>query len=1331
MTDPQPQRFAKDPDGRIGPIRKKTRRPLAEVEPAPGPDGVLARRMREQSVAPGDARDESDEANATPVEKHIQDMVAGATRRDNIRRFQGAIIGVEAGDGMSAVAASAARVAQGAGLRTVVFAANGSAADIETLIELVGLSNAVKAAREAGIVSRPRTISRARSAAVAVAALVVGVAVAIVNAVSGGGIASSVIWPAAVVAVVLAGLGGATTVLKRLAAENQIDVQDLAARIRDGVEEDRHVDFVADLVGALDRTATRDCVVIDDYVRLHPVAKLFVDEYLDRRIQPNRTELWIIVARHEPGHVSRIWASASGLKRGTQGTRVHALKRFELVRLTGAEREQLARLVGHPERRGLRTVSQICAGLDDDDVAPFCALVDEKFARDATAMGVLQLLALTATAGANLRWEHDLLRSTLSGGGNTRRARVLAAMIPDATSTRIEGVLQDLRKELGDYLGVGPNPLHSVQLRADAAHAIVKNPAMWTLPPDGLGHLFWALFWHDLREHHSVDALYVDKTAQHLLRASFPGRYEERLGGATKGLIEQALNVTIATIDNALSCCCLADLEDLLELALDLSRGDSGKDRDNRRRRLRRLAWAAYAVLGSDRVLDAVLAIDALLDRNAASTTTPRRGSAGQRVYFASLGRSGDTAVPRTQSGMRDSVTELNLSLNGAWLCLTADPLLDGLPGPLRDGAGEAFRELPALVDDLLDSEQEREDSWDELDHLAMSMGLWCWALTGKFSNRPEWGMPDAERIAGALDGCVYALAGQEQIRRESGGRDRAEFVVDGLGQDLLLALAASTLVALRTWFAVQVEDNRQRLLDVLRHCAGQLALALPPEADEEQNPEAWLTAVATAVLDRMELLRGVFNSLGFTQLAANLALRRVQLAGLVAPSTEAALRPTLALHDQLARRDRVGLLARLIAASVERSANISVNTLLAGVGLAIETCRDDDLVVELCRLTVRAGSSFDVAWETLLEHLLEEDDEGESHLSRVIGACPPDRLVGAALGYLNISRTDPNRFATVAAILRRRVEQLDDAEIARNVSILVEAHEIQSRTASGVPNDVGAVLDEWLPHRDNPSFPFLLECLASDRGALRDGRLSDAILAVAANHRQYFTKTGIVLLLWGLHVRRHELPDELQHYLVEGGWAADLRECIGPLESSLSPELNFQIYRHLAQVDDDAHSDSSRARMTHWHAKELELEEAERLNQMISEGRYARLLTYWTNVLSVYGLREFNEPEDGALPERWLTQRQLIKHYGSTPAVSAQFLRDVVTAFDTEGKDPALDETRRQLDEQARANLPRLFETMKSLSDVPQPIRSIVRRHQRLVTDRIAQGHGQLVSTS
>jgi hypothetical protein len=1232
--------------------------------------------------------------------------------------WRGMVISVEEGDGMTWSAAAADRLIEkrAPALRRRRLTPELPLDGLPHLVKLIPKRRLALLAQQTKVAPPLESLRRRSVLLAALGLLAVGGLAAMLQwlmAIGGGGSAALVLGGGALLATILFAGQEISVRLKR--SQREADEDSLLEALNRAPEERRGSwkAFVEALSAEL-RDAREDrAVIVDGYDRLDLLTRETLCHYLLHRQHPSHArELWIVFEDAE------IESLAKELRVDQLGASRSLFSRMEMLRqtsLTEAERAELAREVGHPERARFHLVKSIARSGANSATAAQIEILDNQHAsqrQDERAYGPLEiayLLAVNQTKGA-LAFRESALISALSSDPDSAHREVLRLLLPTATFNRSEvadaiGRLEPPH-QLSHMLDAGRLDGGEIELVGEAVDLLLERGDRYGLPAEEIVHLFWALYWYSrLGPEPNPDGYRLRKLARHLISAAAPGALGPGIGQAVRDRYREA---AIWTARELLA----ASLPNQVHALLLRADRETSQDKD--RGWLRSVCWQAYALLGDEDLLAMILRLHP--GEGGPRSTAPSLES----LFVESL------RLPDAELGSRSELLERLPTLDpeivaytrvrGLWLAMTLEgKLLDSWPA-LSALSPDPAAQAAALVREALARLDDPTRPRAAIAAAAASLGTWCYAV-GFFRSRQS-----VTEVNDFLeDVWLHAAQLHEALdeRRQRGASEN--YVLRALAHEIeLVAAAVATLAHGSSAMEHASEEERRRLEDHIRN-------AVADSGADEIVLEDWLAqGMGLQTLTWASLGYSNEKPLGFEQLAAFMSLRHAQLMTIVRPRSQGTVELALdLLAGQLDERGIVGLMSHLIAMRGSPSEEIVAVLWTRAVELVVDSGFGEELEAELCLIAFSICHGHEpLTKREGLEPLLRRDESGRTSLSRRLQALNDRETSHAALWLVNTAGDDgvePDiRNALMAEVVSLR--DRSQSETTRDeIQQLIELQEIERGAKEGRPIDSATVLAQWKERDSSSHYAWLLYLLFQRKSQLDADTVAAAATFLERHPEEPETTAPLVLAYDLAYFASHdgEIVSERDRETA----LAFLRRIHPSMASLLEIEANLNILRLLVRYSDDR--DRYAEEIEIWEAARQQRDGLRKLPALAEVGKFFLVVWHYYETLFFFGLRTNPQidvpaliPTNGhaAILAEWRAAKAAppaMVRGPAGPMLSGDFLRYGRALFGAGAEDPDLDDARDIFNEAAFDALPVLFEHMTSLDSLPKRIRVLLDGHR------------------
>ncbi|HEX5875449.1 MAG TPA: hypothetical protein VFY60_12445 [Pyrinomonadaceae bacterium] len=392
-------------------------------------------------------------------------------------------------------------------------------------------------------------------------------------------------------------------------------------------------DFVDALAKKLQTVEFPRIVIVDDWEQLDATTRRVITRYFGAHAA-DRTgaEYWIIFEPDNEGE------RFSNLVLNNSGPGYKRTKLFRQLLLTPQEKLDLVRVLGKPaDAAEYDVVSRICNAEDPKSGE----VVDEfkKYRRDhpkkENGYDDLDFLFLLSLTVDNIPLPENFLLNGLSEKEGPRPGVLrLYLRRTNLQKEEFRNLFSGIHQNFRDVLIVDAErtKIKTIREKTDVLIKIADELGLDT----GLGHLFWALFWHH-KQPDPVEAVWLRKLTRHILNAETtsitnPATYVE----VRMALFESAL----FCVDKCLKACLFSGVTAVISKAsLLLSETDLPQDGsyEKGRARLLQRCWAAYTILGDEEILRVI--VD-LYETPGRGVNYHRESSLLEKMFFESMGLS-------------------------------------------------------------------------------------------------------------------------------------------------------------------------------------------------------------------------------------------------------------------------------------------------------------------------------------------------------------------------------------------------------------------------------------------------------------------------------------------------------------------------------------------------------------------------------------------------------------------------------------------------------------------------------------------------------------------
>ncbi len=1063
--------------------------------------------------------------------------------------------------------------------------------------------------------------------------------------------------------------------------------RDLVDSLRKECQTEEYEDLANDLAKKLKTGDFPRVVIIDRYEALDPLSREALTKYLDKYPGSEGAELWVVFegingARLTPWILTRKAFPAVASQ--------YVL--FDQLLLTVKEKRDLVKALGKDDSAAdFATVKAVCSDKPKEQKSLlnlFEIWRKEHAVRPASygSLEILYLLSLTSTPG-NLFLPREFLCSDLLASEDGVLNSILKLLLPGTslTSEELHIRFAAMLEELPRAVVFEDNSHARVRVAPEAATVLAQHAGKLTLllPPPGLGHLFWCLFWHDAWKEAPVEAFWMRKIVYHLELADVGVIKDHKLRASAH---DKLLDIALSAVDGTLQSCLFhKPLQMLNRAALMMSdTPDIGKRMDD----LLTKAWECYVIFGevdADNANASTLATDEAIEplatallrahalRKSKLHIAPDVSTGGPllEIFLDSI------AAPELQSaGFRYEAMDWLASEHGqptrdyalarsAWLAFTICPMMERAEG---SQIGRALKETTSCLAQRQTElfarlHNTRAASSRIVDLITLSKTLWCQGLLVSFREKAvEWGrnlesMPRLEQEADFRELMEYieilgrsatAPGRDEQLKQLAQSSLEAVRLADELGRrpsrlspqcDLLTqalareicAVALSALLTachyLNSRHAHRPSEEAVQAIDsVFRSVAGSLSYGFPELRDAEILLSRELSKKVDDLLNLCILLWDIF---GLTQLRDLLGLRRVHFfavcQGLMPHDYTTFRNLTEAVGSAIGRRDFTGLIANCILADcLEPSAELASHYICRAADIALGGNFGEELKRGFALLAIEKAHALDFDLTSFLEKTLEQEVDGDCFLARHFRKCPEDEACGLALRLLNASgkARKADLVPAVRAILTSALESFKTDSVREEFESLLELYRLSDDLRKGLALDLRERLQKWENRKEIWLYAWLLEMLIQqghDTEKVRDEARN--LLNREPKADDYNSYYLLALALIG------SSPNLARSQTGTGSAAAYLRTAVEKWERTSSADENARVYMLLSHLYPDESSDYM-LQVVKWQGVHLHREHLRRLPDMVRQGKFFLIFQDHFRWMEFWGLQTELERE-------------------------------------------------------------------------------------------------------
>jgi hypothetical protein len=1108
-----------------------------------------------------------------------------------------------------------------------------------------------------------------------------------------------------------------------------------------------YANFVEGLAKMLTRLSFPRVVIVDDFEGLDPTTRQVVQRYFESHAREvsGALELWVVLDSTEGGTLSQLAVS------NREG---FAFSRTSIVRqrlLTEAEKRDLAQLIGKPERAGFTTVKQICAEGEKTGSEIHEQLRAYRMEHPRKPLyGELELLHLIALTmlPEPIPLTRRFLVNRLSEKEGLRPA-LLRQLLPGTTATKDEYRvrLDSLTRAMAGMLEIEETPEGArLQVATEAATALVQMSDQLDLPSPGLGHVFWSLFWHDLRLKQGPEPYWIRKVTSHLVAmdVSLIADAESRAQAS-----RQLVDVILTTVDASLAACLFGKVVDLLEQALSLLQSDDLPADGPSRRRFLRECWKAYSILGDERLLTWILDLvpDAWPPRQAA---VEEGELILERLFLQSITVAPERRDTLESRGERKTGTYAvesaadHAKVRAAWLALTGATIMYSRePLDLRAAAEAALESIDTLTRRTWDRlARAPEESIRVLDALTFSLALWCHALRlSPVVVRGAGGELNPfialARFNMLLERAQEAVSLAGDLRKESSASGpataprRIDFILNAQARELCAMAIASVVMGyhhVKEWGLDAVEPTwHGRFRDIVTSVTALLSHPLPRI---ESIEDATSPALAKSVGDLITMCRIVWNHFELDRLRDFLNARRIEFtaaARRLRPEDHQAYRPLQASVAITTERGGFpALMATLVLAVCLRAAQeLSAHYVTRVAAIALAGQFGDRLKDELAYLAIRRAHVFHWPLDPFVARVVEGRAGRPPFAATALGASDHLHVGGSALSLLNaaFAGARPLLHDQMLAIVESTAEAMDDGAAKEELLALRDFFRLRDDIRAGRSLEPDALLKQWERRHDLWVYAAVLDQLIG-RGYASEGVRAEAFRILDRNPDDdtYSVYFHLARKVAGTSGTKPDGPEQVRR---AGEY---LKASLPRWESSLAAEANLDAYRILYGFDPPRRV-TYMEEIEKWQSIKIQRDHLQRLPHLIEAGSFFLVFQDYVDSMRFWGLQAdipaaelveglSADPErHAALAREWKAAggdvpAPLLRAGAATVVASRYLLLGRALFSPPCDRDTVFDDDRQRFDAAAKSRLKPLINTIIALPNLPAAIKDLLDTH-------------------
>lgn len=1016
-------------------------------------------------------------------------------------------------------------------------------------------------------------------------------------------------------------------------------------KIAAGGGDEKYHRFIDSLARCLKGVGFPRFVIVDDYERLDLPTRGVIQRYFEQYAPDAAgSEYWVVFEGQDGDKFS---------SQIDDGQKFEAYRESIMLRQLFLDKEERRRLVEQlgraPEAVHYQAVKLICK--DTAKGKERVRKIVERYRRDhpkEPIYGDLELLYLLSLATAfpgNFSLSDPDLSNRLADK-NLVRSDVLRQFLHGTNLG-----LNELRDRLKSVPESFPTLLAAEETKREKKLHIVPETTLalagtakaLALPRPGLGHLFWSLYWYNVRQQLPWEAFWVRKLNYHLKEAEL---FTPAGGEADKRTLNELFDALIYAVDGSLRTGVFEDVTPLLEKAPHILEMGGLTDSRPHQNRLATRCWEAYSVLGRDEILGVVFDLSALPGRQ-----EPAAGAGAERqdlleaLFFDSMPLAPPrraalmTDFFRRMGGDRQTVESVSdyARVRSAWLALSASPIAGVDVTKLHRAVRRSDGTLEELTRKALNRiGSKSEESARITDIATLSLALWCNALrfhhSTAYITQPDHAANFKTLVGLATDAVLKASYIREEATIRSENFLRMDFLASGLAGELCAVALASIVMANQYLVRQGREVIDQPLLDQIKELFNFSAeisnLPLPTDLTPQKLTSSVLIKKIDAMLGFCSI---VWDRFGLQRLLDFTNIRRVHFNAVCGEGKHASERSFDSLLESVgsAINDRgfTGLIANLVVADCLRQAGEIEAYYLRQAGLiALEGDFGPRLKQELSFAVIDEIHNLGYDLDEFLESVLEENGRNECFLLSLLDRLPEGYAGGRVLALTNAPSpsTPPEVVAKLEATIASYVERIRRPDEKREVDGLLRYFSLAEKVRRKEAADSSEILDSWKGLKDLPIYADVLDLIIAN-GSAPPEVFSESLSALDHDPLQdSYTSHLFLAMRRALHfLKSGEADEDARAILVRY-----LRTGVERWKSELTAEVNVEIYRLLMSLDPEKKLYYF-SEVQNWQYVALRRTQLERLPQLVAAGKFFLIFFDYTQTMLPWGLASDMEAKE------------------------------------------------------------------------------------------------------
>jgi len=1095
--------------------------------------------------------------------------------------------------------------------------------------------------------------------------------------------------------------------------------------------------FIESLAAELAQEKFPRYVIVEDFSQQDSTTKNVISRYFDTYAkQSTGGEFWIIFDGHRGPRFSTFIRNRQNFY-GYQNSKIFRQlfiserEKYELVEKHGLPQSALAfraiKLIRRPDETasGVERVKRI---IDDYRIAhPKSAIYGD--------LEFLYLLTLTGARPPGFSLGIAELNSKLRQ--KRLRAEVLAQLLPGTRliKSEFEDRFNGLRNETQFQNLIefsADDHKETLHINVEATLAFEQYAGNWGLHPAELGHLYWSLYWLDDRTNKRIEAYWMDKLSEHLVRTSPASLDPQKTEDLKTTILEQLFNGNLETATGCLKTCTFDDVPKLLRKAFDLIDSKDLANNQAHQERIIKKCWEAYSLLGNDEILEVLLDLYECSGGQGSTVDfsdlpilffqsmplTPAKRAMFTTSFFKWLGWSGPALASITQYA----------HVRSAWLAFSVNPVTHPLIQTSLHKASLHYDQVIAnLTQTALERIKDKSEAYVRItDVLTVSLALWCCALRVRLSAERKINSAPDTSLEELLDLATSAVLRASEIKKESRvdapKSSGVDFLSSGLAKELYSVALGAVLLGCR--YAREIDARTiKHVNDVVSFSNELMDFELKPVVTIEDLFSDRLVRQADQMLTFCEIL---WEGFGFNRLRDFMNLRRIHFNSMMLTGkyknemTDEVIRESLG--TALSESNFTGLIANFVVADCLRQVgDIEALYLRRAGGILLSEAFDPELRHELCMAIINETSHLRQPLDDYISNVLTEDEENESYLLKFLKQASVQQAdqwllvlhnVAGAIGQADLK-------IRLKATFEAYVDSLETPEMKSRIEAFLAYHVLTDKIKANEPVLPGEVLHDWQDRKSSPFYAAVLYMMLSKHPTDLN-LMTESIAALDHDPREDTNSSPLNLAstVVGIVVS----SKQKDHVDLEIPLRF-LRQAIELYSEEVSVSMNLHVYTLLYNADSAEYRNGHYSKKEEWTKNILLTRNLQLLTSaMGTQKQYFLVFRDYYQTMRYWGLKAESVTHEAATGNgkqaagfsfaTWLQGDRTPPVPLIGNSVSTEFLEIGNALFSSPNlEDATLHDSREQFDQVAREIMPKLLTVVIEL-DLPTSIKNLLRAY-------------------